>query len=63
MQDPIDLISDTLASTDDSSDSDDSRAAVAVEPIDQAAAEVSSLTGLSVVQDFCSMTRMRRWSL
>ena len=34
-QDPIDLVSDTSESTDDHSDSDDSSAAVVVEPIDQ----------------------------
>ena len=66
VQDPIDLVSDTSESTDESCDSDDSSAVVAVEPIDQAAAEVPvlgrPLSGMTSL-NFCSTTRMRQWLL
>ena len=49
---PSTWVSDTSESTNDHSDSDDSSAVVAVEPIDQAAAEVPNLAYLVAASDF-----------
>ena len=51
-QDPIDLVSDTSESAEDNSDTaHDGSSAVAVEPIDQAPAEVSSLVDILAARD------------
>ena len=51
-QAPIDLVSDTSDSDEDHSDSDDSSVAVAVEPVDQAPADVSSVADILAARDF-----------